>query len=628
MTQWYFVENRKPIGPFSIEEMKGQISAGRIGEKTFVIKQGESEWVKAEDHRELKELFAKSSHPSSEGPPLVPSEVAAAHWVVLVAQKSPEGRSSLLQQGPYSVETLRGMIQKGEVSYSDYGWTKGMERWVRLGSRAEFSQPQLDSAELESPVADFAHSLDTGSKFSDLERESEEFIQHIVQQQRMSTEQLLSEALGVHEVPPSEACGDDLLVGGPTLHLVAEKTEILAEQSPPVSGPELRVVANEPAAPRASVGDSKVALPPEDKVRSVPHPESAAKVESEFNLSQRPLWKIAIPVIVSVAVALIVGSVMLTMDLKKARQGGQFSELLKLMKEKTTLPVEPQGDLLENKPAVNTPEQALPPAAAEPKSENNSPGQRLESEKKTATPQAPKVFKPATFLNLDSYVWKKGRGYLPLRTDASAGQKVRLVLEATTGQVLNYLSYYRVLEVVTSGEVQTPIDLTKAGVPPGHFTIEATLSGFRDRVSTVVHQSEITDFERSLAAHRKRISLRQQTEKGDLVNLIKNSEEIVADFSRNLSLRESNPSQWKTFVQSWRRRLVSTDHPNLNGRVLQQQRNFAFPKTWLAFQELRLEILEVASLGRSDQKTPDLVKRIQNRIRGLKDEIVNLSGWR
>lgn len=138
MSSWYFHKNLKPQGPLSFEEMKKKIMRGELGPGDLLLKdEGDGAWAPAVEWREFpRELF-----PAFQKNLFKTSNVTEREWILLVFKK--EGSN---QEGPYSVEDIRGLLQAGTVSSEDYVWRSGMTGWVQLKDRAEFTSPPTSPA--------------------------------------------------------------------------------------------------------------------------------------------------------------------------------------------------------------------------------------------------------------------------------------------------------------------------------------------------------------------------------------------------------------------------------------------------------------------------------------------------
>lgn len=135
MSSWYFHKNLKPQGPLSYEEVKKKIMRGELGPADLLLKDEEGgSWAPALEWRDFpRELF-----PAFQRNLFKTSDVSEREWILLIFKE--EGSR---QEGPYSVEDIRGLLQAGSVSAEDYVWRSGMTGWVQLKDRSEFLLPSI-----------------------------------------------------------------------------------------------------------------------------------------------------------------------------------------------------------------------------------------------------------------------------------------------------------------------------------------------------------------------------------------------------------------------------------------------------------------------------------------------------
>src|ERR1700682_336501 len=62
--QFFYSENGKPMGPFSLSEIQAKIAAGLIKPDTLVWKAGTPNWVAAKELAEVAVLFAAAAPPA------------------------------------------------------------------------------------------------------------------------------------------------------------------------------------------------------------------------------------------------------------------------------------------------------------------------------------------------------------------------------------------------------------------------------------------------------------------------------------------------------------------------------------------------------------------------------------
>lgn len=115
--EWYFVEDQKSMGPYSVSEMKSYIEAGRVHPTTFVWKQGMNEWQDL-----AKTSLASLVQPTVEEEKKEEAPTSNVEWYYINATSQ--------QVGPLSIGEMIDAIEKGNVQQNTYVWATGMADWV------------------------------------------------------------------------------------------------------------------------------------------------------------------------------------------------------------------------------------------------------------------------------------------------------------------------------------------------------------------------------------------------------------------------------------------------------------------------------------------------------------------
>jgi TM2 domain-containing membrane protein YozV len=117
---YYYRMRGQTVGPLSIEQIQQRVATGRLGKRTAVSRDGQS-WRVAE---EFPELFADLSPPFGNPAP-AGVQPAAEIW----SFQSLEGR-----RGEGDADTIRQMVQMGELTHDDRVWRVGMQKWLPIGA--------------------------------------------------------------------------------------------------------------------------------------------------------------------------------------------------------------------------------------------------------------------------------------------------------------------------------------------------------------------------------------------------------------------------------------------------------------------------------------------------------------
>ena len=121
---WYFHRDLKPQGPLSLAEMRAKILKGEVGPSDLVMNEEIGEWKPALEWK----IFEASLFPALQGQNTVPAGNVPAEWILLRE----------VQEGPFSTEDLRQMIQKKQITGQHYIWKTGLSGWVQVKDRPEF----------------------------------------------------------------------------------------------------------------------------------------------------------------------------------------------------------------------------------------------------------------------------------------------------------------------------------------------------------------------------------------------------------------------------------------------------------------------------------------------------------
>ncbi|WP_413561471.1 GYF domain-containing protein [Bdellovibrio sp. HCB209] len=143
---WFRSIQRRPMGPFSLEEMRAFVHRGEIGFQDLVLDESKGDvWKPAAEWG----VFELTLFPAGQSfIPGMPINEETPEWVILVEQKN----ASPLQEGPYSVAEIKAGLTAGLISPYQHTWKTGLSGWCLIKDRPEFyaciTSEQLSSERL------------------------------------------------------------------------------------------------------------------------------------------------------------------------------------------------------------------------------------------------------------------------------------------------------------------------------------------------------------------------------------------------------------------------------------------------------------------------------------------------
>jgi hypothetical protein len=166
--EWFLYKAGQVEGPISQLELLTKINTGEINDDELMCRKGDEQWKTLKDFR--SQLFVEKS----------PDEAPVIRdWILLIENLSVENgdvkQGQFVQNGPFTAEEVKELIQSGKAKYSDYIWKTGFSQWARINevdeffgkvsSNKEVPQVEFDEKEL---VAEAASELDPVDENQDL----------------------------------------------------------------------------------------------------------------------------------------------------------------------------------------------------------------------------------------------------------------------------------------------------------------------------------------------------------------------------------------------------------------------------------------------------------------------------
>lgn len=158
-TMWYYNKKGRAYGPVESEAIEEMVRSGELGHLDLLFREGESEWLPVNSVDEFKsaldgfQLNVKRA-----------DKDVLQNWVILKTINTPDGLQ-YQQQGPFSEEQVKELVERGAFKFSDYIWKPGFQTWRRIREIPEFSKP-LPSSMSENTVYESGDDA-TNNSFAD-----------------------------------------------------------------------------------------------------------------------------------------------------------------------------------------------------------------------------------------------------------------------------------------------------------------------------------------------------------------------------------------------------------------------------------------------------------------------------
>jgi hypothetical protein len=224
-SRWYYENHGKAEGPISTLELVKKIQDGDLSLMDLVFKEGDGQWMPAEHFLEITGLVKSAATDFK----------VDADWVVLRTIEV-DGRNQYDQIGPFTIEQVLQLIDKGKVKFTDFVWREGYENWVPLGHLDKFENPLESSVRVDMSIYEKPRVEDLNAT-----TKPAQFFKPVRKIRPLPV-----------EPPPPEAKGEDLAKEKwqidlpPKVKAVEVKTpEVKAPEK--VSVPEPKVTATEPS---------------------------------------------------------------------------------------------------------------------------------------------------------------------------------------------------------------------------------------------------------------------------------------------------------------------------------------------------------------------------------------------
>ena len=143
MNQWYWSKNKQVFGPVEKNEIISLIQDKKLFHFDMLYTDKESCWRPLFQVEEFAPYLGDGKVISDRG--------TVMQWVLLKKVKVEKG-VEYKQVGPFSVEQVLNMLDKGELVFDDLAWKKDFKSWVPISQLEDFKKPLSSSPVFDSDL--------------------------------------------------------------------------------------------------------------------------------------------------------------------------------------------------------------------------------------------------------------------------------------------------------------------------------------------------------------------------------------------------------------------------------------------------------------------------------------------
>lgn len=574
--RWFVELEGRAQGPFNQAQIQDLARLKRITPMTRIFAEGDVRWRLINEFDEFKIA------------PETSSSTQAREWVVLKRKTLKEAELSqnkFDQIGPFTLDEIFAQLATGDLSYNDYAWKKGFQRWAKLESLPDFNHT------IKSPLP------------------------------------------AVPDAPPVAIA----FLNEPKLDLNAEEQNELDEFTVTNSRPLKLEPEAVPATAKPVGGTTKsVRAVEEELTKQVAQIEENSEIEAEHiilkpGLSRgRKVFRFALASLAACVVTVV------AYDFVKENYGP-----IEIVENVVSTPAETPASAPPAPPAQQV---ADIPAVAGPATETNqvaqAPAQPLKAPTKTlpakTAPVAP-VYTKADYEmpknpRIDFEVIRPDSvGQVVFSTNAPVNFPIEVKITGKSGQILRHASYSQTLKVQRQGGEVPSIQLAALKLPFGTYTLQAKFAD-QTKQKTFFYGVRDAKFQKSLEAHLKKVSTQQILEKKMVFYYLRDLEAFAKKLEIQRAKASKNSSGWKTAYKSWRKEVTKSGSKAFAAIKGTSGRDIAYPEIIAKAKELGQSLLKQgAELNGAIVQNRTLASSgmgpILSAIRDFKKEIALLSRY-
>lgn len=130
MKNWYYCILGQVKGPFSLLQIEDKIKQREINPDDLIYQSGEKKWTLVKDRWQFQKLISKKNTENK--------KVPKKDWVILKQENTKSISDIAFQYHYYSTKEVLKALHTGNISYSDWIWTEGMQSWKCIRDMALF----------------------------------------------------------------------------------------------------------------------------------------------------------------------------------------------------------------------------------------------------------------------------------------------------------------------------------------------------------------------------------------------------------------------------------------------------------------------------------------------------------
>jgi hypothetical protein len=617
MSKWYFSREGKAEGPVDEAFLLDALRTGTLSLIDLVFRTGDDHWRTLGEVEEFRTAFERKPLPPPEAE-RAPS--VDAIWVILQGTElNGDKKTRFEQRGPFSTEQVLQMLAAGQLTFKDYAWREGYQRWARVGNVREFDRRERTGQRPEDRIVNeiplpFVQSLNRVS--------AEELLKNVVRvpksipgKERLSDEPIAN---------PLQKLTADLTASRETAPLsgapqpAVSKEDLLEKAAQPIaSEAPVKISVKMPIKPAAKQAEAKPVvseIKPLEKKKTEPiavvanlqSPPMATESISEIpevqlsEMAPRPQmqirrWMFLFLFMVGVAITCV--AMIIFMD-----DEGKILKKTSALIDKNPIylqaPAPNQAQTPEASaanPPVAMPDPNMKKAENSDGMESQVPGAEKNQNHTSGTsaasvpsekPQAPPTAhpnQPATQLEM-SFAQMTTNPQITVQTNAEIGAEVHLQLKAKSGKILRFVSYQKDLSMRKSASGAVTFDLSKMSLPAGTYRAEISVDQLKKNKVFFLGTHDKA-FDLALEKHLKAVSYEQQREKKALFYSARQYQILAQELSQSYNTNKSQIPGWRSFYREWIKKYKKAATPLIAKLQPDTVNSFAYPDEFASLKD-------------------------------------------